>query len=116
MIEPFKQMLSHYKVTGKQLSERTGIAQATISDIRRRESDPSASTLWRLVIAADEIAPGALRYFCSQLASSDLLGDKLEQLIDLAEDSEIERVMLAIAKRWRTKSEIDSKEAVGASR
>lgn len=100
MIEVFKRALDHYGVTGKELSQKTGIAQATISDIRRGKSDPSLGTFWRLIQAAEEIAPGFLKYFCRLLVcGSDEVGE-LEAMIAVADQEEIGLAMMAMARRW----------------
>ncbi len=131
MIEAFKKTLSFYGVTGKQLSERTGIAQATISEIRRGKSDPSLSTFWRLIGACEEIAPGSLKYFCGLLASScseqciysdssekvvaALCGGSLEAAVISMTDAQVSDLLMLLSRRFGSSSAPQSSNLVGVS-
>lgn len=101
----FAQTQDRYGIKGKNLSEITGVSQNHISEFRRGRTDVSSSVLWKLVQAMDELAPGAKSYFCSLLNEKKAsVGDALQQLIEAADDEEIEQAMLAIARRYRALS------------
>lgn len=99
----FRQTLEKYNIKGKRLSEISGVSENHISEFRRGKATVSAEILWKLLIAMDEIAPGARQYFCSLLGAekSYSFRGELVEMIEAATDEEIETVMLAIAKKWR---------------
>jgi transcriptional regulator with XRE-family HTH domain len=73
----FRKTMDHYKITGKQLSEVSGISENHISDFRRgkRKTGVSTKVLWQLIEAMETIAPGARTYFASLLAEADQTSD-----------------------------------------
>ncbi|MBO3463862.1 XRE family transcriptional regulator [Aetokthonos hydrillicola Thurmond2011] len=107
--QAFDKTLKHYGITGKALSNQSGVSQNHISEFRRNAGNISLQTLSSLMMAMDELAPGSSDYFLSQLChqqqnGSVSLENKLERMIEAATDEEVEGAMLAIARRWRLKS------------
>jgi len=107
----FKKTTSTYGITGKRLSELSGVSENHISEFKTGKRSVTADVLWRLLTAMDEIEPGSKKYFCNLLAGGEnqpvnqpqSVGEQLERLIAAADDEEIEAAMLAIAKKWRSK-------------
>lgn len=103
----FKQAILHYGITGKRLSEVSGVSENHISEFKTGKRTVSVEVLWKLLVALDQIEPGARQYFCNLLSGEGearSVGKSLERLIAAADDEEIEAAMLAIAKKWRSKS------------
>jgi len=100
--EYFRKTQEYYGITGKQLSEQSGVSENHISEFRRGKSTISVEVLWKLVLGMEVIAPGARQHFCFLMAGKERkLGESLEEMVDRATDDEIEAVMLAIARRWK---------------
>jgi transcriptional regulator with XRE-family HTH domain len=104
----FRKTQEHYGITGKRLSEMSGVSENHISEFRRGKSTISVEVLWKLVLGMDAIEPGARKYFCSLMADeANKPGEakkpveSLEARVEKASDEEMEAVMLAIARRWR---------------
>jgi transcriptional regulator with XRE-family HTH domain len=66
----FQETMEHFQITGKQLSQVSGISENHISDFRRGKSKTGVSTkvLWQLLEAMEKIAPGSQQYFCFLMA------------------------------------------------
>jgi transcriptional regulator with XRE-family HTH domain len=101
----FDQTLRHWGITGKELSKESGVSENHISEFRRGRGDISTSVLWKLLQAMDKVAPGSCtHFFClvlGQKADHSSVGERLEQLIEAADDQDTERAMVAIARKWR---------------
>ncbi len=109
----FKRTCLVYEITGKEMSEVSGVSQSHISDFRSGKCSVTVDLFWKLLMAMEQIEPGSKGYFCALLAgaSEDDTKDRSEsfekRLIDLiqaADDEEIEIALLTIAKRWRSSS------------
>jgi transcriptional regulator with XRE-family HTH domain len=70
MHDIFDKTLRIHGITGKRLSEVTGLSTTHISDFRNGKTNPPCNTLQRLLNGIDEISPGAKRDFCLQLAGT----------------------------------------------
>ncbi|MCL1473100.1 helix-turn-helix domain-containing protein [Argonema antarcticum] len=70
--EIFRQTLEYYGITGKQISQVSGVSENHISEFRRGKSKTGVSTdvLWKFLEAMEKIRPGSCAYFCSQLAKA----------------------------------------------
>ena len=66
--EIFTEIKSRHGITGKALSEATGISQKHISEYINGKRDVTSSTLWRMIEAMDELSPGAKKDFGCELA------------------------------------------------
>ncbi|MFB2833590.1 hypothetical protein [Floridanema evergladense] len=104
--QALKKALDHYGVVGEELASAAGIHKTFVSDIRNGKKWMSEETFQKILVAMDSLKPGSRKYFCTLLAGASEncttdLGEKLEQLIEAADDEDIEKAMLAIAKRWR---------------
>lgn len=102
----FDQALRYWGITGKELSAISGVSENHISEFRRGKGDISTSVLWRLMQAMEQIAPGSSAHFFSlllggQKTEHSSVGERLEQLIETADDEETEKAMMAIARKWR---------------
>lgn len=95
----FDSTLKHYGISGKRLSDVTGISQGHISEFRNGKSNPPCDTLLRLLDGMDEITPGAKRYFCQHLASGS--ASSLEAVIDTMTGAELSRLLMIIAEKFR---------------
>lgn len=108
--------LKSYSITGKALSSQSGVSQNHISGFRNGDNI-TVETLSKLMKAMDQINPGSVNHFLRQVmetASADPRPAKfkasLENLIESATDEEIEGLMVAIARKWRLKSNHQEKE------
>jgi transcriptional regulator with XRE-family HTH domain len=68
--QAFDRTLRYHRITGKVLSQKTGISQNHISEFRNG-GNISAEALSRLLAVMDELAPGAKLYFCLSLAGEN---------------------------------------------
>lgn len=93
----FDRTLKVYDITGKKLAEVSGYSTTHISDFRRGKTNPSVKTLDELLNAADQIAPGAKRYFCQQLAGGSVA--PVELAIDNLSSADLARLLIAIGDR-----------------
>ncbi len=72
MYQHFDRTLKEFGITGKKLSEVTGLSTTHISEFRHGKTNPSCETLQRLLDGAEEISPGARFFFCQLLAGDSL--------------------------------------------
>jgi transcriptional regulator with XRE-family HTH domain len=68
----FDRVLKQYNITGKQLSEVSGVTQAAISDFRNGKKNPGTDTLDRLLAALKEISPQASLQLCFLMAGEEI--------------------------------------------
>lgn len=94
----FDQTLKRYSITGKRLSDMTGISQAHISEFRNGKTNPPCDTFMRLLDGADQIEPGAKQYFCQLLA-----GKSFETVIDTMDGQQLAQLLIAIADKLQSK-------------
>ena len=103
----FKQAQDIYGIKGKELAKLAGISANHLSDFRSGKTWLSPEVLMSLLAAMDELAPGSRRYFCQLLAEEPVpvkklsVGDKLIEMIELADDDEMEMAMIAIGRKWK---------------
>lgn len=96
-----KKVRENRKITGKKLSEVTGITESSISHFFRGNSDINVTTLDRIVDGMEEISFGARREYIQELAEMleiDLGGTiTLEQQInDLPKESKKQLIMTIV--------------------
>lgn len=106
----FKKTLKQYDITGKKLSDVSGISQNHISTFKNGEN-VSIETLSTIMQAMETLERGSVKYFMSLVSetvspTTPQMSYKasLETLVEAATDEEVEAVMLAIACRWRVKN------------
>ena len=111
----FDETLKRYGITGAVLSKKMGISPSHISQFRNGKGGAvSHTTLEDMLNAINEIAPGSRRYFCQLLAEEPLSekktnsGEKLIEMIENASDDEMEMAMMAMSRRWKSKSRTKS--------
>jgi len=95
----FDRTLKRHGITGKKLSEVTGISQTHISEFRHGKTNPSCETLMLLLEKADQIEPGAKQYFCQLLAGRSV--SPLAMAINTMSSEELAQLLLAIAEQWQ---------------
>jgi transcriptional regulator with XRE-family HTH domain len=90
--EIFKKVKESRGITGKAISEVTGISQNHISKFLSAERDVTTETLWRMVKGMDIVSPGAEQEFFQ-----DLTGHtgrlSLKQIVANAEPQDLLQVM-----------------------
>ncbi len=96
-----KQTQDHFRIKGKELAEAAGISPQHLSEYRRGKCDITSSKLWDAVCAMDRLAPGARAYFCGLMAGKKYPEISLQELVDDADDAEIEELLLALGRKWR---------------
>lgn len=94
-----KQTQSEYRISNKQLAEISGIGASAISDIRRGASDPAWSTIDKLLMAFEQIAPGSRHYFCDLLAGGGGVALPIEKL----ENQELGQLLVDIGRELQTR-------------
>jgi len=102
-----KQTMDKYGVKGKDLAEVTGVGTTHISEIRSGKKWVSSETFVALLEGMDTLAPGSRHYFCQLLAGEELsskkatVAEKIVELIEVANDDEIEAALFAIGRKWK---------------
>jgi transcriptional regulator with XRE-family HTH domain len=95
--ELFSRTMEYYKISGKELSQVSGISENHISEFRRgkRKTGVSTGVLWQLLEGMEKIAPGARSYFAALLAGVDqkqeieTLDTKVEEAFNVAQLSQM---------------------------
>lgn len=105
----FDQTLKQYRITGKMLSDCSGVSASFISEFRNAKANPGCDVLQRLLDAADTIAPGSKRYFSQQLAGGSLVSDNLESLVVTMSSQEISTLLHLVADRYRQNTPVEDK-------
>ena len=59
----FKEVKQSRSITGKAISQATGISEVHISAYLRGKRDVTSETLWRMIEAMDKLSPGAAAEF-----------------------------------------------------
>jgi predicted transcriptional regulator len=98
----FDQALKRQGITGKKLSDVTGISQAHISEFRNGKTNPSCDMLLCLLEGADQIQPGARQYFCQLLAGRAIaraMDNSLESTIEMMDEQQLAQLLVAIAEK-----------------
>jgi len=104
----FKKTLKDYKITAKQLSDMTGISQNHLSEFRRGKSRISDELLWKLLLAMDEVQPGARKHFCSLMAGEPVDQKRIENIeyviqyvAEALSEDDLPDLFSALAQRWK---------------
>jgi len=103
----FKQAMDRYGIQGKELAALAGISQNHLSQFRSGSKWVSPEVLAALLEGMDKLSPGSRRYFCQLLAEKPLSegeddGKKLIEMIEAADEEEIDAVLLTIGRKWKT--------------
>ncbi|MFM6324218.1 MAG: hypothetical protein ACKPGT_08275 [Microcystis sp.] len=94
--QAFKTTQDYFKISGKDLSQVSGIGTPHISSFRNGKNWISEDTLEKLLDGMEELAPGSRRYF-GLLVS----GGSEPNLEDLIEIIGADRLMVAIAEKFK---------------
>lgn len=117
--ELFDATMRRYGIQAKALSGLSGVSQNHISEFRGGKLKTGVTTdcLYRLLVAMDELSPGSRRYFCDLLAGkkkqSQEFQAELEFYIDAADEDELKRAMLQIAKKLFPKEDNNEDKQTG---
>ncbi|OKH10816.1 hypothetical protein NIES593_22710 [Hydrococcus rivularis NIES-593] len=95
--EFFTQVKRHHGITGKEISELTGISQNHISEYLHGKRDVTSDVLWRMIEAMDEISPGARRDLAKKIA-----GDRPEITYEELDEDELAEEMIKMGRAWKT--------------
>jgi len=105
--ELFKQTMNRYGIRGKDLAPLAGISPNHLSEFRSGKTWISPEVFIAMLEGMDKLAPGARHYFCKLLAEEELvsqnstIGDKIVELIEVADDNDMEQLLLAIGRKWK---------------
>jgi transcriptional regulator with XRE-family HTH domain len=107
----FKQAMDRYGIQGKDLAELAGISQNHLSQFRSGRKWVSPEVFAALLEGMDKLSPGSRAYFCQLLAEKPLLegednGRKLIELIEAADEEEIDEILLIIGRKWKQNAAI----------
>ena len=105
--EYFKETMDRFGVKGTKLSEHFGCGRDYISNVRTGRCQPPLDRFWDLVIAMDELAPGAKHYFGNliaenygQISVEDIaLSIEPNELVALMDHEQLSQLTMAIANR-----------------
>jgi transcriptional regulator with XRE-family HTH domain len=95
--EFFGEIKRHHGITGKAISEQTGISQNHISEYINGKRDVTTDVLWRMLEAMDEISPGARRDLAKRIA-----GDRPEITYEELDEDELAEEMIKLGRAWKT--------------
>lgn len=112
MYQHFDLTLKKFGITGKKLSEVTGFSMTHISQFRHGKTNPSCESLQRLLDGADEIKPGAKRYFCLLLAGES--SASVELSVEQLDNSQLARLLFTIADKLENQSPALAQELLSA--
>lgn len=101
--EIFKKVKANSGVTGKAISQHTGISENHISEYLRGKRDVTSATLDRMIDAMDELSPGAKKYFGDSI-SGRILNQAIEDLEDERLGELVVRASDELARRLIDKS------------
>ncbi|MHC5672991.1 helix-turn-helix domain-containing protein [Nostoc sp.] len=101
----FKQTMDKYGIQGRELAALAGISQNHLSQFRSGHKWVSPEVFSALLKGMDQLAPGSRKYFCQLLAEEPLAerdtSKKLAEMIEAADDDEMEAALLAIGRKWK---------------
>jgi transcriptional regulator with XRE-family HTH domain len=98
--EVFRKIKQSRGVTGKAISELTGISQNHISEYINGKRDVTSETLWRMIEAMEQLSPGAAGDFRALLpgdGQSSVSGKVLNNFYD-KEASQLAEEMIKLGK------------------
>jgi transcriptional regulator with XRE-family HTH domain len=110
----FKQAMDRYGIQGKDLAELAGISQNHLSQFRSGRKWVSPEVFAALLEGMDRLSPGSRAYFCEMLAQKPLSqaqndGSKLKEMIEAADEEEIDEILLIIGRKWKQNAVITGK-------
>ena len=111
-LEALRKVKETRKITGKDLSRKTGTTEANISKFFSGKIDTKISTLDKIVEAMEKISPGARRDYAQELAGiigagEDSKGLLEQQIDDLPKESKKQLIMAIVESlAAESKSEI----------
>ena len=94
MANIFAQTQDKFRIKNADLVQATGFSSAYVSEIRSGKASPSFDGMTRWLDGAEQLSPGARKYFCELLA-----GKSLETKIDAMDSTELAGLLLAIADK-----------------
>lgn len=94
----FDKTMKDHHISGKMLSEVTGISQTHVSQFRNGKTNPPCDTLMLLLDGLEQIEPGARQYFCQLLA-----GKSFDTAIDAMDSQQLAQLLVAIADKIQSK-------------
>ncbi|WP_138506302.1 helix-turn-helix domain-containing protein [Nostoc sp. PA-18-2419] len=101
----FKIAMDRHGIQGKELAALAGITPNHLSEFRNGKKWVSPEVLTALLEGMDRLSPGSRRYFCQLLAEEPLsqedTGRRLVEMIEAADDEEMEAALLAIGRKWK---------------
>ncbi len=103
----FKQTMDRHGIRGKDLAPLAGITPNHLSDFRSGKTWISPEVFMAMLSGIELLAPGSRRYFCQLLAEEPMpekrpsVKEKLVEMIETADDEEIEAVLLAVGSKWK---------------
>lgn len=107
----FKQAMDRYGIQGKELAQLAGISPNHLSQFRSGHKWVSPEVFAALLEGMDQLSPGSRAYFCQLLAQKPLSegednGSKLIELIETADEEEIDEILLIIGRKWKQNAAI----------
>ena len=112
----FKQAMDRYGIQGKDLAALAGISQNHLSQFRSGKKWVSPEVFAALLEGMDHLSPGSRAYFCEMLAQKPLSlaqndGSKLKEMIEAADEEEIDEILLIIGRKWKQNTAITGRYA-----
>lgn len=114
----FKKAMDRYGIQGKELAALAGISQNHLSQFRSGSKWVSPEVFEGLLEGMDQLSPGSRRYFCELLAQKPLSegedenDQKLVELIEAADEEQIDAVLLIIGRKWKQNAAITGKYSI----
>jgi transcriptional regulator with XRE-family HTH domain len=111
----FKEAMDRYGIQSKELAECAGISQNHLSQFRSGRKWVSPEVFAALLEEMDRLSPGSRAYFCELLAQKPLSqqsendGNKLKEMIEAADEEEIDEILLIIGRKWKQNTAITGK-------
>ncbi|MDB9372371.1 XRE family transcriptional regulator [Nodularia sphaerocarpa] len=104
--EMFKTTMDRYGIKGRALASIAGVSAQHITEFRQGRKWVSEDTFEALLEGIDHLSPGSKKYFCELLVSQKITEmsnkEKLMDLIENANEEEIEVALLAIGRKWKS--------------
>jgi DNA-binding Xre family transcriptional regulator len=98
--EAFDKTLRRYGISGKALSQISGVSTAHISQFRNGKGGAmSHTTLEGLLNAMDEVAPGSRFCFCLLLAGKNPEQSGADVLVESMDDTQLKSLLLLVAEK-----------------
>jgi transcriptional regulator with XRE-family HTH domain len=106
----FKEAMDRYGIQSKELAELAGISSNHLSQFRSGRKWISPEVFAALLEGMDQLSPGSRAYFCQLLAQKPLQaennGNNLKELIEAADEEEIDEILLIIGRKWKQNAAI----------